>query len=380
MNISHAILHVLDFESGGTSYSQRELDLADRQTKSYVQRHLRRARNSADNKHGAFAPESAFVGELAGYLDGGQNFVDFSTQIAEFLYDQLRLAEKAEPCDVLVADFEDDPEHKAAPASAGADGTDPADDDPFGDLDPAAAEVAAALAAETDAAFEGRGKRCFAVLLLPRKLAFAHDVYAEGGVPVNGIVRHDATLPNPTQKVDSYAVIEVESRAVDFVDKPRTIAGDEIMVLPDRLLQCSTGASCREVLQQVTRIVEDVAREYGANAAVATAKAKAIMNEKAEESEYLPPWDLGCEVFEDEPAMRERFEQTARDEELPERLSVKRSVVNRAAKSHRIRTDTGIEVIFPSEYSTNPEFIEFITEADGSLSIELKNIGSIENR
>ena len=28
----------------------------------------------------------------------------------------------------------------------------------------------------------------------------------------------------------------------------------------------------------------------------------------------------------------------------------------------------------------NPNFIEFVTQSDGSMSIELKNIGHIENR
>ena len=152
------------------------------------------------------------------------------------------------------------------------------------------------------------------------------------------------------------------------------------MVVPDSLLQCSSNASSKEVLDAVTRIVADVAEEYGANTAKAVSKAKAVVAEKAAESEYLPPWEVGEEVFGDEPVMRERFEEAVRSEEIPEQVRVKKSVATRMTKSHRIRTDTGIEITFPSEYSSSPEFIEFINEADGTLSIELKNIGSIENR
>lgn len=364
LNINHAILHVFDFESNAGSFSRRELDLSERTVKSYVQRHLRKISSSPESKRGAFAPESAFAAELGRYLDGAVPFVEFSTQIAEFLYGELRKGEGIDPCDLLVADFEAEPDHTAAPNA----------DDGTAGLDPEAAAVAAALA---DDAFEGRGERCFALILLPRKQAYMHDVRPDGS---NGIVRHDATLPNPTQRVDSYACIGTRELTVEFADKPRTIAGTETLVIPDCLLQCSAEASPKEVLQSVTRIVEEVAQEYGANTARAVSKAKAIMTEKSEESEYLPPWELGAEVFEDEPAMRERFEETARREELPERVAVKRSVATRMGKSHRIRTDTGIEVTFPSEYSANTDFIEFVTEADGSISIELKNIGSIENR
>lgn len=363
MNITHAILHVFDLEANASSFSQRELDLADRTTKSYVQRHLRKMSGSPENKHGSFLEGSAFAAELGRYLGGSCSFIDFSTQIAEFLHNELRKGDGSEAYDLLVADFEAD----AAPSSPASAGEEPdrsdAGDDPF--------------AAD---AYEGRGERCFAVALLPRKQAFAHDVRPGAGAPSNGIVRNDATLPNPTQRLDSYAVVELGTLGISFHDKARTIAGSETMLIPDCLLQCSSEASPKEVIEQVTRIVEDVAQEYGANAAHAVSKAKAIMAEKSEESEYLPPWELGREVFEDEPVMRERFEETAREEDLPERVTVKRSVANRMAKSHRIRTDTGIEVTFPSEYSTNTDFIEFVTESDGSISIELKNIGSIENR
>ena len=61
-------------------------------------------------------------------------------------------------------------------------------------------------------------------------------------------------------------------------------------------------------------------------------------------------------------------------------MPVKKEAVKRVAKNHKIRTDTGIEITFPAEYFENPDFIEFVSNPDGMISIELKNIGSIENR
>lgn len=355
MNVNHAILHAFDFESGGSVYSQRELDLGVRPVKSFVQRHVRKAFNSAENKHGEFAADSQFAQALTQYFEQDAGFVALSVQIAEFLYDQLRMADPVEPTDLLVVDYEDDTDAQAAVASE-------------------EAEVA-------DAAFEGRGERRFALLLLPRKQSFMHDISEFGGAPFADVVRHDATLPSPTQKLDTYAIVSERTMGVDFNDKQRTIAGTDTYVIPDGLLQCAVQqASTREVLDTVTRIVEDVAQEYGANTAVALSKAKNYLVENVDESEELLPWDLADEVFEDVPAARERFAEEARREELPERVSVKRSATARMAKSHRIRTDTGIEITFPSEYSTNTDYIQFFNEPDGRISIELKNIGSIENR
>ena len=98
------------------------------------------------------------------------------------------------------------------------------------------------------------------------------------------------------------------------------------------------------------------------------------------DAEQISPEELGREVFDDDPSVAERYEQQAREARLPERVPVKRSVATRMAKNHRIRTDTGIEITFPSEYFENTEFISFIREDDGSISIELHNIGHIENK
>ena len=227
---------------------------------------------------------------------------------------------------------------------------------------------------------EARGKRYFAFMLLEAKQAYMHEVgYGESGAQKNDIARHHAILPNPSQKVPSFAVVESKTLTVSFCDKERTIAGENRWLIPDGLLQCSMEASSKEVFDTACRIVEEVAEEYGANKAVAVSKAKAYISSNADESDELAPWDLGEEVFDDEP-LQKRFEEALAEEALPERVVVEKSVAKRVAKNHKIRTDTGIDITFPAEYGENPDFIEFVSGSNGLINIELKNIGSIENR
>ena len=69
------------------------------------------------------------------------------------------------------------------------------------------------------------------------------------------------------------------------------------------------------------------------------------------------------------------------EDQLPEPVPVERANVERAAvRNHKIRTDTGIEITFPAEMLRNTEYVQFVNEPNGLISIELKNIGSIENR
>lgn len=334
MKVNHAILHILDFESAVNVMSQRELDLDTRAVRSFVTSHLRRARTSGDNKRGAFAEDSAFAGELKSFFFGERDFIDLSQQIAEFVSGELAKAEKIESTDVFVADFEDD-------------------DD----------------------------VRWFAVMLMNSRMAFMHEVAREGGEVRNDIARHYAILPSPSQKVASFALVRASTMDVYFQDKKCKIAGEDTFLIPDGLLQCETGVSGKEAIDAVTRVVEQVAEEHGANTAVALAKAKAAVAEAVEEDEELPPWDIVDEAFEDEPVMRDAIKASLQEERLPERVPVERAQVERAAvRNHKIRTDTGIEISFPAEMVDNPDYIEFVNEPNGLISISLRNIGSFENR
>ena len=45
-----------------------------------------------------------------------------------------------------------------------------------------------------------------------------------------------------------------------------------------------------------------------------------------------------------------------------------------------IKTDTGIEISIPMEQYNNEDVVEFITNADGSISVLIKNIGHLTSK
>ena len=349
LKVSQAILHVFDFETGSKYYSEAPLDLENRPTKSYVQRRLRKITASPESNHGEFAEDSGFAGELEHYLMGGADFQGFSVQIAEWFWEELRRSEELEQVDLLVADFVD-----TDSTAVGANSTD----------------------AEVDAAFDGpEGKRFFAVVLLPRKQSFVHEI---GGT--NEILRMDTALPNPTAKIDTYVLVDCDSFAIDFHDKERSIGGQTIQILPDKFLQCSAAASTQEVFSEVSVIVQDVAEEYGLTPAVEVGRAKAAVAQQADRDEVVTPAEIGREVFEDRPDVQQVFEERVREAKLPEEAPVRRGVANRLAKNHKIKTDTGIEITFPSDLADKPGYLDFATGADGTISITIGNVAHIENK
>ena len=49
-------------------------------------------------------------------------------------------------------------------------------------------------------------------------------------------------------------------------------------------------------------------------------------------------------------------------------------------RKDRLRNETGIELVIPTEFFENTEFVEFYKDDDGFMSITLKNIQNITNK
>ena len=365
MHIDHAILHAFDFEGGSDYPSERELDLGSRSVKSYVQRSLRKLIASPESRHGELSDQSSFGAALKAYVRGDSvSFIELSQQLARFMWEELRRCDDLEQCDLLMADFTDT-------SDRGGHGEDASDGQN--------ATTMATAAPSRDA--EDLSERFLAAALLPRRQAFVHELGLDDtGVASNDILRQDSTLPSPTQRIDSYLLVNLKTGSVDFHDKERRQAGSALQLISDRLLGCSAQASTREVVQAIEHIVEEVADGHGMSSAQAVAQAKRVVTSSAERDEPLLPSEVGRQVFTERSELAERYEQAVRDEQLPEEVPMRRSAANRLAKSHRIRTDTGIEISFPSEYAADDTYIEFMADAQGRVSILIKNVGSIENR
>ena len=140
MKINHAIVHVFDFLSCVNTFAHEEIDIADKTAKNYIARHVRKALGSIDNKHGEFSADSLFAPEMRRYFAGERDFVDLSCQIGDYIVGELSRMEKSPSTDLLVVDFEDEPERQS------------------GDMSDA----------EIEAAFAGPTHRYFAIMLLER--------------------------------------------------------------------------------------------------------------------------------------------------------------------------------------------------------------------
>lgn len=332
MIIKKAVLHILDLNSNVSVLSQQPLDFSDTGVSEYIEKHIEKIHKDSSKKSGEFTPDSRFAMMLADYTHNELDFIELSTQIAGFMYEQLSISDRLEPSDLLIA----------------------------------------------DCIYEN--VTYFVILLLANKTAFTHQVVNDESGLHNEIIRHYAILPPATQKPEAYAIINCDTMEVQFLDKRVSIDGQSVNILPERLLECTQQLSTKEAVKIVKQITESVAEEYGENSAMAVSKAKSIIAESAEEQDSICPFDLAEQVFSESPVMKEAFEKKAEEAQLPRDVRIEKQFFTKSSRSHKIKTDTGIEITIPVEYFDNEEYLEFINNPDGTISIQLKNIGKILNR
>lgn len=332
ITINKAILHILDFNSGVTVFSQQELDRESNSVVSFLTKHLEKSYTAQNAKTGSFYPNSKFKSQLVDYLAGSLDFISFSMYAAELLYTAIAQSDKLDSTDVLVCDFTID-------------------------------EI-----------------RVVGLLKCTNKVGFIHQVVHENEQLKTEIINHYAILPGTTQKIEEYAFIDTDTLDIKFIDKKRSVNGRDSYMIADHILECSSLISPKSTLELVNTIARTVAENHGASTMEASLKSKSYIAENTEVSEYLDPVELSKAVFPSSPLMQQEYVQEVQKAGIPETVKIDKDLAIKTGKSHKIKTDTGIELTFPVDYFQNSEYIEFINNPDGTLSIALKKIGSIVNK
>lgn len=330
--IKRAVLHILDFRSNVTVMSNQWLNLSEETVMEFVSKHVGRSMSDAGRHRGTFLETSRFLRMLQQYLQGKIDLLTVSSQVATAIYDQLLLSDNPDSMDVMMAELE-------------------------------------------------RGEEQYlALLCFNNKEGYTHQVVSGTDGIRNEILRHYSILPSTSQKLQSFAFIRLSDLTVTFFDTKRAIEGEQVFAIPERVLQCTWQRSSRETVKMINKIATKVAEEHGSNSSIAVSRAKSYMAENAQTSDILSPMEMGREVFSQSSVMQSEFRVQLKEAGLDKPTHVDRPYAQKSGRSHKIKTDTGIEITIPIDYFDNERYVEFINNPDGTLSIALKNIAKITNR
>ena len=329
--IDKAILHILDFNSGMTVYSDEELTVQD-SIETFLLKHIEKSWGSQEAKPGTFYDDSSLQKLLEEYISGEMSFVPFSKAITHVLEDAFTHAEEMASADVIVADVRID------------------------------------------------DQRQIAVFKSNSHVGYTHQVnQTEKGIK-NEIINHYSIMPNLTQKMEEFAFIDAGTKAVSVSSKKYTIDGNSIYVFPEILLECSLAPSPKEAIKNLSKTAAKVAEAYGQDKVSTEAAVKSYVAENMQESDELDLLEAGKELFPENAAMQADFDTAIKDAGFTEPVKMDQEATMKKVCKHKLKTDTGIELTIPTDYFDNTEYVEFNNNDDGTLSITLKHIANIVNR
>ena len=98
------------------------------------------------------------------------------------------------------------------------------------------------------------------------------------------------------------------------------------------------------------------------------------IKESVEEDHALDVSAVAESVFYDEPHLQVQFDEDVKEWGISETVDAEQIKVSKKEKTQKIKTDHGIELTIPVDYIHSKEFVEFVNEADGKISIRIKNI------
>lgn len=333
-SLKRAILHILDGNSGISVYSDEELDVTDASINSFITKHIEKVYEDAGLRSGEFSDNSGFKYHLTEYIKDENYFPQMTKFIAERIYEGVTQSDKPDSSDLIVCDC------------------------------------------------VINERPILAVLKCENKIGYTHQVMQDEGKVKNQIINHYAILPTTSQKISECAFVNMDDYSIRYIGKKRKIDGETSDLIADVLLECIYDISSRESVNAVKRIAKKVAEENGGDALETLSKMKEYITENVEEgeNEYIEPEKVAEKIFDGKPGMRDEFMEKLEKANVPQKVEVNSYVTKKLSSNVKVVTDIGVEIIFPAEYYQNSEYIEFINNDDGKISIRINNIGEVINK
>jgi len=332
MIMKTGIIHILDSTMGMPVLSDYEFDLSS-DLCDFLKAHIEKFTENDDVKHCQFAEESEICAAIRECTP--ENFVETSKEVARKLFQIMNANIAIPPADMAMV------------------------------------------------IFGCNGGNYLAVLKLNYKTSYTHVTQpSDDGSNNNDIILQRAILPSEGQKLAEAFVVSLESGEILLTEKKYEVNGEKRQYFSELFLECHAPLSQKSKLDIVTKAVEQVNKKYyGEDDTERKMETKNVIYQELEEEGCLHVEALKEKVFKDSPEMQEEFiEKLEKYNMAAEVVEPKNEQTVKKFQTQYLTTDTGIEIKIPMEEYGNPDHVEFITNADGTISMLIKNIGRLTSK
>lgn len=321
ITFKNTIVHVLDTSIGHYILSSRNLALED-EIEKFITKHIGYLFESNEVSHATFNQEGELYKLIQSYRE--EAFYQFSCKIADKFFQYMLSDHLIKNGDLVISSF------------------------------------------------ERNGGSFLGIIKLNYKEAFTHQMDEdEIGITTSLIKQRSIFSSN---KVDEALLINKDTFEVWLLDKSK----DRYLA---ELLEIEKHLSIKEKLVAVEHITNEVIEEHFTNPVEVITTLKSSIADHIFENSSVPVAEVIKETFKDykeveEECMHKMEECGFKDEQIV----LTNPKEGKKYISHRLKTNTGVEIKLPTQMIHDAEFIEFINEPNGTISIVLKNIGEIINK
>ena len=325
--IHQAILHVLDTTLDAPVLSGGGMELTAEKT-AYLQNHIEKLLASDEIRQCRPLPDSAFRNEL----EHNQDFIDLSCRIAGVLFDYMHAHTTIPGADLAVVDFTRD------------------------------------------------GEPWLGILKLNYKNGYTHYTEEVGGAPVNSIIQQRACLPTQSGKVEEGALVDLTDYSMRLLEKKYDIDGHKEFYLSTVVFQYTQAEPEKKKLQAIQEAAAQAVKDSYADEPHAEAQvAMLIANQASDNDNKVTVEQVRRQLAEDYPLAAVPFDDYVEKSDVLEPTMHDQPVTVTPARIRRmesrsIHTANGIEVKIPTEMLSEDSAVEFLHDADGSVSLLIKNV------
>ncbi|MFL2028016.1 nucleoid-associated protein [Loigolactobacillus zhaoyuanensis] len=327
MQINQAILHIVDPATATAYYSEQVLDLTEAGIAQYVEqlclRFMRR-----DNQNGVLPADNPVLQLSQQTAD----FIPLSQQLARRFFDFSLQHSDIVSGDLLVAQFTENE------------------------------------------------REYLAVLKLNQRQDFIHYLNYDEQAVANQIILNQAVLPAVGQAITEGVVLDQASGQYFLADKVYEIDGEKQPYVANYFLQVTAEPTLTSSVKQVRQAVTTVAEKYNQDPVATTANLKQAVYESLTDTNTLDVDYVSQQVFKENPAAKEEFEQQVTQAQVPRQKADLTHKFETKVSKQKFKLDNGIELIVPVDIYQNRDLIEFVNNPDGTISVLLKNINTIQNK
>lgn len=221
------------------------------------------------------------------------------------------------------------------------------------------------------ALYNANGENKLTFMKINFKEEYTHFVEnGEHGI-TSHIIKHKGIYE---QKINEAVVFNLDAGTVQILDCSRSKYVQLLFDLKPKL-------SVKETISAIEKVARKVVEEHYDNQLVPLNELRNNISESISRTNTIPVLDIMMDTFGNDDEVFESCMEHMLELGIKEaKVDVSSNSIRNKFATQKIKTDTGIEIKMPTHLFKDSDFFEIVNEADGTITLKIKNISQVLNK